>query len=386
MVALTGLVLVHGFKFCLKEGSMTSHSRTIGMLIVLALSGGIGACDSPSGIDNSPLTVEEIEAVTPPTINGFADAYARVLQAHPHIAEDSHAFGRLLLREIESLSSQSVQSFVAVPPMATSLLDRMNGAEFRLLMRPFNWRYGRPTADAAQKASVRARADFTGDQEDDQADAFRHAYWNALVAKCCGVDFAADFATAHEANTQPGDALTMDLNNNAIGRTVHFTNPGLSDDEYAEKIKDYPLSCVDENVTMNTARLVYIEKCPVIEVFDDGPDFDDTYEVRLGTGVLGTTPNGSGTPFTTSDILSGQRTLSVRCTVDGTRGGCGFKVRLKEGIQFTNGTTLTPQQLLQQGGSLSLTIVYPTLRGPQQQQMRGAALPQVFVLPRNRRL
>lgn len=345
---------------------MISHPRTL--LAILALAAGLGACDSPSGLDDSPLTREEVRRVTPPSMDVFADAYARVRQENPQVAEESNAFGRLLLREIQSLSTQSLQPSAGRGPIAANLLDRLNDAEWDLLMRDGNWRFGLATRDAANKAGARAISDFGVDQEDSKADAFRHTYWNVLMARCCGVPWAREFATAHESTTGPGDPRTMDLSNNEAGRNIFVLNPGLDEEGYAAKIKEYPLTCVDEGVTHDTGRIVYIEQCPTVEVFDDGPDFDDVYEVTLADKVLGTTPKGSGDTFTTSGVLSGRRALTVRCTVDGTRGGCGFKVRLGEGIRLVDGRTVTEQLVLREGGSLSLTVSFPTLGGHPQQQ------------------
>ncbi|MCF3138425.1 hypothetical protein LRQ04_04050 [Paenarthrobacter sp. AR 02] len=55
----------------------------------------------------------------------------------------------------------------------------------------------------------------SADQNDDQIDAFRHAYWNALMVKEFGAEWAEDYATAHEqlpGNPAPREA--MDLYNN----------------------------------------------------------------------------------------------------------------------------------------------------------------------------
>lgn len=50
-------------------------------------------------------------------------------------------------------------------------------------------------------------------------DAFRHAYWNALLHHDIGDQLATAFTTAHEANSSGVDK-EMDLNNNAIGRLL----------------------------------------------------------------------------------------------------------------------------------------------------------------------
>ncbi|MET3367656.1 UNVERIFIED_CONTAM: hypothetical protein ABIE34_000882 [Jeotgalibacillus campisalis] len=77
------------------------------------------------------------------------------------------------------------------------------------------------------------------DRNDDQNDAFRHAYWNALMVKEFGADWAEDYATAHEqlpANPAPREA--MDLYNNEVGRNVAIANPDASAEELADLIED----------------------------------------------------------------------------------------------------------------------------------------------------
>lgn len=77
------------------------------------------------------------------------------------------------------------------------------------------------------------------DRNDDHNDAFRHAYWNALMVKEFGADWAEDYATAHEqlpGNPAPREA--MDLYNNEVGRNVAIANPDASAEELADLIED----------------------------------------------------------------------------------------------------------------------------------------------------
>jgi hypothetical protein len=76
------------------------------------------------------------------------------------------------------------------------------------------------------------------DQNDDQNDAFRHAYWNALMVKEYGAEWAEDYATAHEqlpGNPAPREA--MDLYNNEVGRKIAVANPDASTEELAGLIE-----------------------------------------------------------------------------------------------------------------------------------------------------
>lgn len=73
--------------------------------------------------------------------------------------------------------------------------------------------------------------------EDGHNDAFRHAFYNAMLTKEFGVGFAESFATAHEG--RPGNPDTreaMDLYNNELGRRIATQNPDASPQELAELV------------------------------------------------------------------------------------------------------------------------------------------------------
>ena len=73
---------------------------------------------------------------------------------------------------------------------------------------------------------------------DGHNDAFRHAYWNALMTKHFGADFTARFTQAHEG--VPGnkaDREAMDLYNNGVGRRIAQANPNASDEQLANLVQ-----------------------------------------------------------------------------------------------------------------------------------------------------
>lgn len=79
----------------------------------------------------------------------------------------------------------------------------------------------------------------SSDRNDDHNDAFRHAYWNALMTREFGVEWAEDYATAHEQLPgNPGPREAMDLYNNEVGRNVAVANPDASPEELAELIEE----------------------------------------------------------------------------------------------------------------------------------------------------
>ncbi|WP_214749050.1 MULTISPECIES: hypothetical protein [unclassified Exiguobacterium] len=65
-------------------------------------------------------------------------------------------------------------------------------------------------------------------------DAFRHAYWNALMVKSITAKYAKYFADAHEygADNQPAIERQMDLHNNRLGRYIAETSSS------AKKVKE----------------------------------------------------------------------------------------------------------------------------------------------------
>lgn len=72
---------------------------------------------------------------------------------------------------------------------------------------------------------------------DGQRDAFRHAYWNALMTKRLGSEFTEAFTTAHEgAPGNPADREAMDLYNNELGRRIAEANPDASEDRLAQLV------------------------------------------------------------------------------------------------------------------------------------------------------
>lgn len=69
---------------------------------------------------------------------------------------------------------------------------------------------------------------------DGHADAFRHAYWNALLTQRFDEGWTSDFTTAHE--RRPDNlphAEAMDLHNNEVGRRIAREHPDADPEELA---------------------------------------------------------------------------------------------------------------------------------------------------------
>ena len=143
-----------------------------------------------------------------------------------------------------------------------STLGRLSDAEKKFLMT--NVHLAQPFNDAAEKgdklASSYSQKAFKGDEaniyKDSNANAIRHATWNALMVKRAydnpigGGDLKAaakkayEFATAHEDNPKNTNKknMAMDLHNNTVGRNVALQvlskNPKASDAEIFKAVVD----------------------------------------------------------------------------------------------------------------------------------------------------
>lgn len=106
---------------------------------------------------------------------------------------------------------------------------------------------------------------------DGHRDAFRHAYWNALMAQKYGENWASAFATAHEGvpgNTANREA--MDLYNNQIGRSIGAANRNVDPEKLADLVEQ----------ALNQGKLVVIDGKGNLEWSD-----------RVAKGAHGLAPN-----------------------------------------------------------------------------------------------
>jgi len=180
------------------------------------------------------------------------------------------------------------------------------------------------------------------------------------------VEWATAFATAHESQVPNNDDKRMDLNNNMVGRRVFLKAPDATPAQAQDTLLDYPLLWVNstlKNVTVGVDYLVYLDPAQTVTVFDDGPDYDDIYTVSIGGKVLGDTPAGASRAFEFDQLPSGKHKLDIFCKLDGTRGGCGFQIRIKGASTLvSNNRQNTSQIIIQQGGNHQDEFEFPTMR------------------------
>lgn len=99
-------------------------------------------------------------------------------------------------------------------------------------------------------------------QNDGHRDAFRHAYWSALLTKNFGGEWAGQFTTAHEGVPgNPADREAMDLHNNEVGRQIALANPNATDKELADLIQQ----------AVTDGKMVVIDKAGDLQWSDKVP-------------------------------------------------------------------------------------------------------------------
>jgi hypothetical protein len=145
--------------------------------------------------------------------------------------------------------------------------------------------------DARNNAYTEADNRFPqGSHDDDHNDAFRHAFWNALMTTDIGEGFASQFATAHEGVPgNPPNREAMDLYNNEVGRRIASDNPGASHSELADLIEQAinngELLVIDANGDLAWSNQVPLGQCGLSTPDDPLPGRPrDEFTVDTGSG------------------------------------------------------------------------------------------------------
>lgn len=115
-------------------------------------------------------------------------------------------------------------------------------------------------------------------------------------------------------------------------------------------------------MTVGIDYLFCLEPTETLTAFDDGPSYDDIYTVSITDKVVGDTPAGASRAFEFDQISSGTHPVDVFCKLDGTQGGCGFQIKLQGASQPPDGSKGTSQIVIQQGGTHSNALEFPTMK------------------------
>lgn len=119
-----------------------------------------------------------------------------------------------------------------------------------------------------QKEAFEMAEKFAGanGQEDGLGDAYRHAYWNALMVNRFGADWAKQYGDAHESlPNNPKTKAFMDLWNNSIGITIAQENPNISKQELANKIAEAVRSGKTVIIDGATQKPIYSDQAPNVK-------------------------------------------------------------------------------------------------------------------------
>jgi hypothetical protein len=102
--------------------------------------------------------------------------------------------------------------------------------------KKFVWKHPVDFISVASDAEIAldtARTRFgKGSLHNGAGDAFRHCFWNAMMARDIGKTRALEYSTAHEAGSSAPLETEMDLYNNSVGAGIgafwpNATNPEL---------------------------------------------------------------------------------------------------------------------------------------------------------------
>ncbi|MFZ3289297.1 MAG: hypothetical protein WA191_20965 [Telluria sp.] len=313
--------------------------------------------------ESNSLTRAEIDQTLNFNLDIFASAFDAVRSAQPNLHFSSNEFARAIITELtKAYPKASNRPLLAAAGIFDTFADLTPAEKELVLKNPYKAYMSKAAAEDAVAATG---ALFTGSRYLTRADAFRHSYWNWLMSKCCTVEWATAFATAHESGVPNNDDKRMDLNNNMIGRRLFLKSPQSTAAETQAALLDYKLLWINskkKNVTVGVDHLVYLEPAQSATVFDDGPDYDDIYTIMIVGKNVGSTPTGGSKAFEFDQIPSGTHAMDISCKLDGTKGGCGFEIQLQGALTLPSGAKTTSQIVIEQSQTHSTTITFPTMK------------------------
>lgn len=107
------------------------------------------------------------------------------------------------------------------------------------MLDDLGWIRAKGVRDLAGQAEDTAKERFPAQgTSNGHADAFRHAYANALLTHERGEEWTAAFTTAHEGNPDASPlSVAMDLHNNEVGRRIARENPDASPEQLADLVE-----------------------------------------------------------------------------------------------------------------------------------------------------
>ncbi|WP_431956602.1 DUF6973 domain-containing protein [Nocardia lijiangensis] len=123
-------------------------------------------------------------------------------------------------------------------------------------------------SETAEELFPENHANGDPNTQDNHTDAFRHAYWNALMTQEFGADWTKEYTSKHEG--RPDNAAVreaMDLHNNEVGRQLALANPDASPEEMREIVKN-AIENGDTVVINQNQQLSFSNDVPVGQTVD----------------------------------------------------------------------------------------------------------------------
>lgn len=311
--------------------------------------------------ETNSVSAEAIKSLPEFGIDDFGKAYEDVISRSPGIDKNSNEFAEKIMEQLRLTSSTVPESNLRTLAVLDTW-NRLTPAERELVIRnPVKAYNTKGDKENAERTTVVL---FGENGYQNRSDAFRHCYWNWLMCKSSSIEWATAFGNAHEGSSPNDDDTRMDLNNNMVGRRIFSSNPSASEQQAQSTLLNHKLlwlNQIQKNVIVGIDYLVYLVPLQSLTVFDDGPDFDDIFNISWDGGLLGTTPAGGSRAFEFSQIASGTYNLNINCTLDGTKGGCGFQIIFKGAINLSSGQSQSPQIVIEESNSHVDKVTFPTL-------------------------
>jgi ankyrin repeat protein len=143
--------------------------------------------------------------------------------------------------------------------------------KIELELQEENPRLFQKNLQAANLAGTEAFARYFKEGNGDNSDAYRHAYWAAVLQKYAGNDAAKKYLDAHENGDKDNNPLSkeMDLFNNSVGMEISRSNPNKNLDQLAFEVQ----------MALNQGRLRQIKDKKLVPTDGSGRNFHEIFTI-----------------------------------------------------------------------------------------------------------
>lgn len=221
---------------------MKKFGKLLALLAVLLLAGSLVAGSvvakpgENKGKNSGKGQVDEAEMLKSVDIKELYLSVNTYVEKHPKATEEQ--INRYTLSQIRRLYIKSTKES-DISPQISYYGYKLNPEEEQLFWEN-PWKAIQAVYYGVIEATDETEERFGFSGHNDASDAFRHAYWNALMVVHIDYNWAYRWATAHEegAEGQPEIEKEMDLWNNRVGRLIAASNPGASDSELSDDVME----------------------------------------------------------------------------------------------------------------------------------------------------